>query len=113
MDLKVIENILDIDNLSKKNIADVENKNQEIEKYIHQQITAKEVALEAEFQQNILNLKQTFEDALSNKEKDVQEKTSEKIRAQSNIFETTREQKVSEIVNSILKEVVTNNEYSK
>ena len=73
MDLKVIENILDIDNLSKKNIADVENKNQEIEKYIHQQITAKEVALEAEFQQNILNLKQTFEDALSNKEKDVQE----------------------------------------
>ena len=49
MDENTLETILKIDNEAKDNVSLIEKKNNEIEKYITQEITVKEAAMEAKY----------------------------------------------------------------
>ena len=69
MDKKLIDHILQIDELAKKNVAEMEEKNKEVETYIKQEITAKEVALEVKYKKNILQFQQNLEDSFAKKRK--------------------------------------------
>lgn len=109
MDTEIIKDILKIDNLAKENIKSIEEKNKEIDKYINGEITAKEVALEAKAQEKILKLTKDFENSLAEQKELIKEQTSKELNEKINKFETEKEQKEEKIVNSILKEVVSNN----
>ena len=110
MDKKLIDHILQIDELAKKNVAEMEEKNKEVETYIKQEITAKEVALEVRYKKNILQFQQNLEDSFAKKEKEVESETLEKLNHKRNTFEAMKEENVNQIINHILKEVVSNNE---
>lgn len=110
MDKKLIENILQIDELAKKNVAEIEEKNKEVETYIKQEIIAKEVALEAKYKENISQFQQNLGDSFAKKEKEIEAETLEKLNYKKNTFETMKEDNVTQMINHILKEVVSNNE---
>ena len=110
MDKKLIDNILQIDELAKKNVAEIEEKNKEIETYINQEITAKEVALEAKYKENLSQFQQNLEDSFAKKEKEIKAETLEKLNHKKNTFEAMKEENVNQIINHILKEVVSSNE---
>lgn len=110
MDKKLIDNILQIDELAKKNVAEIEEKNKAIETYINQEITAKEVALEAKYKENLSQFQQNLEDSFAKKEKEIKAETLEKLNHKKNTFEAMKEENVNQIINHILKEVVSSNE---
>lgn len=110
MDKKLIDNILQIDELAKKNVAEIEEKNKEIETYINQEITAKEVALEAKYKENLSQFQQNLEDSFAKKEKEIKAETLEKLNHKKNTFEAMKKENVNQIINHILKEVVSSNE---
>ena len=67
MNNEELRTILKIDNEAKDNIKLIEAKNNELEKYIAQEISVKEAAMEAKYKEEILRLEQEYNNKLKKK----------------------------------------------
>ncbi len=102
MDENTLETILKIDNEAKDNVSLIEKKNNEIEKYITQEITVKEAAMEAKYKDEILNLKQKYEEKLKEVEEKIKFKTNAEIENSKRKFEESKNKEINEIISNII-----------
>ncbi len=102
MDENTLETILKIDNEAKDNVSLIEKKNNEIEKYITQEITVKEAAMEAKYKDEILNLKQKYEEKLKEVEEKIKFNTNAEIENSKRKFEESKNKEINEIISNII-----------
>lgn len=108
MNLDIVNEILNIDNKAKNNIKEVEEKNKQVEKYIVQEVSVKEAALEAKYQDTLNKLKDQYEILAENKRIQLEEKTNLQIQEMEANFNSQKDSKSNEIVKSILNKVINN-----
>ena len=99
MNNEELRTILKIDNEAKDNIKLIETKNNELEKYIAQEISVKEAAMEAKYKEEILRLEQEYNNKLKTVEDNLKFKTNATGRRK---FEERKNQIIHDIVSSII-----------
>ena len=102
MNNEELRTILKIDNEAKDNIKLIEAKNNELEKYIAQEISVKEAAMEAKYKEEILRLEQEYNNKLKTVEDNLKFKTNATIENGRRKFEERKNQIIHDIVSSII-----------
>ena len=102
MNNEELRTILKIDNEAKDNIKLIETKNNELEKYIAQEISVKEAAMEAKYKEEILRLEQEYNNKLKTVEDNLKFKTNATIENGRRKFEERKNQIIHDIVSSII-----------
>ena len=102
MNNEELRTILKIDNEAKDNIKLIETKNNELEKYIAQEISVKEAAMEAKYKEEILRLQQEYNNKLKTVEDNLKFKTNATIENGRRKFEERKNQIIHDIVSSII-----------
>ena len=83
-------------------ISLIEKKNNEVEKYITQEISVKEAAMEAKYKEEVLRLNKEYDNKLKEIEEKLKFKTNADIENSKRIFEESKNQAINEIISSII-----------
>lgn len=102
MNDETLETILKIDDEAKDNVKLIEKKNNEVEKYITQEISVKEAAMEAKYKEEVLRLNKEYDNKLKEIEEKLKFKTNADIENSKRIFEESKNQAINEIISSII-----------
>ncbi len=102
MNDETLQTILKIDDEAKDNVKLIEEKNNEVEKYISQEISVKEAAMEAKYKEEVLKLQQEYDEKLKNVEEKLKFKTNADIENSRRKFEESKNQKINDILSNII-----------